>query len=58
MLPLQSDAVVNYSGIITFGNEESNLSRNEMDNLNQDKLDKNRINLIKNILKDFLFLSG
>ncbi|WP_323587620.1 hypothetical protein [Aliarcobacter butzleri] len=49
---LRSDAVVNYSGIITFGNEESNLSRNEMDNLNQDKLDKNRINLIKNILKD------
>ena len=49
---LRSDAVINYSGVITFGNEESNLSRNEMDNLNQDKLDKNRINLIKNILKD------
>ncbi|MDN5109394.1 plasmid recombination protein [Aliarcobacter butzleri] len=49
---LRCDAVINYSGIITFGNEESNLSREEMDSINQDKLDNKRTLLVKNILKD------
>lgn len=48
---LRNDRVPNYGGIITFGNEDSNLSRNEMNELNQKQLDEQRHNTVKSILK-------
>lgn len=44
---MRSDANLNYRGIITFGNEEQNLSREEMNNQNQDLLDKCRHDTVK-----------
>lgn len=48
---LRKDRQLNFQGVITFGNKNSDLTREEMNNLNQDELDKNRNNLIKGILK-------
>lgn len=49
---LRKDRQINYQGVITFGNEESNLTRREMNNVNHEELDKSREQLIKEILKD------
>lgn len=48
---LQKNRNLFFNGIITFGNETQNLSREEMENVNQDELDKSRHNRVKKILE-------
>lgn len=49
---LRSDRRLNFGGIITFGNEDSNLSRNEMNDKNQEEMDNRRNNTVKGVLKE------
>lgn len=48
---LRNDSTINYGGIITFGNDNTDLSREEMDNQDQELLDAQRETTVKEIMK-------